>query len=125
MFIASGSLSVSAPEERNVSSERNISLLRSDIIGREFIYKHVAPPEQRRRLPVMNQRYIGICVTFLLLTSLFAPSIVLAQTEGKSGSHSTRPKGTISAEARALVEEAISQVCSQAKLDPKASMAID
>ena len=74
---------------------------------------------------VMKQRYSYFLLTLLLLTSFFAPRIDVAQTEGKSGSHSTRPKGTISAEARALVEEAIGQVCSQAKLDPKASMAID
>ena len=73
----------------------------------------------------MSKRYIVIGLILLLLISFCAPNTVLAQTEGKSGSHSTRPKGTISAEARALVEEAIGQVCSQAKLDPKASMAID
>ena len=73
----------------------------------------------------MKKRYTYKWIILLLLTSFCAPSIVLAQTEGKSGSHSTRPKGTISPEARALVEEAIGQVCSQAKLDPKASMAID
>jgi len=74
---------------------------------------------------VMKQRYSYFLLTLLLLTYFCAPTVVLAQTEGKSGSHSTHPKGTISAEARALVEEAIGQVCSQAKLDPKASMAID
>jgi hypothetical protein len=73
----------------------------------------------------MNQRYRHISIVLLLLASFFAPSTLSAQTEGKSGSHSTRPKGSISPEARALVEEAIGVVCNQAKLDPKASMAID
>src|SRR6476469_5340778 len=73
----------------------------------------------------MNQRYRHILTVLLLLASFFAPSTLTAQTEGKSGSHSTRPKGSISPEARALVEEAIGVVCNQAKLDPKASMAID
>ena len=73
----------------------------------------------------MNKNYQVIGFVFLLLTSFCAPTTAYAQTEGKSGSHSTRPKGTISAEARALIEEAIGQVCNQAKLDPKASMAID
>jgi len=73
----------------------------------------------------MNDRYAYSLLTILLLLFLFAPTFVCAQTEGKSGSHSTHPKGTISPEARALVEEAIGQVCTQAKLDPKASVAID
>src|ERR1041385_139185 len=73
----------------------------------------------------MNKRYKNILGVLFVVISFCAPGTVLAQTEGKSGSHSTRPKGTISAEARALIEEAIGQVCNQAKLDPKASMAID
>src|SRR6476469_7601630 len=73
----------------------------------------------------MNARYPYSLLTILLLLSLFAPTFVCAQTEGKSGSHSTHPKGTISPEARALLAEAIGQVCTQAKLDPKASVAID
>src|SRR6476620_5887942 len=73
----------------------------------------------------MNQRYRHILIVLLLLASFFAPSTLTAQTEGKSGSHSTRPKGSISPEARALVEEAIGVVCNEAKLDTKASMAID
>jgi hypothetical protein len=63
----------------------------------------------------------------LLLTSLFVSSTGLGQkkNEGKSGSHSTRTRPTMSPEARALVEEAMGVVCTQAKLDPKGSMAID
>ena len=73
----------------------------------------------------MRQRYSNFLLTLLLTISFFAPRIDVAQTEGKSGSHSTHPKGSISPEARALVEEAMGQVCSLAKLDPKASMPID
>src|SRR6185503_4443760 len=40
-------------------------------------------------------------------------------------SHSSRPRASISPEAKALLEEAIGVVCTQAKLDPKSSIAID
>ena len=43
----------------------------------------------------------------------------------KPESHSSRPRATMSAETRALVEEATTVVCNQAKLDPKSSIAID
>lgn len=43
----------------------------------------------------------------------------------KSGSHTTRPRATMTPEARALLEEASAVVCTQAKLDPKSSVAID
>lgn len=45
--------------------------------------------------------------------------------QAKSGSHSSRKPAAISAETKALVEEAIGIVCTQAKLDPKSSIAID
>ena len=43
----------------------------------------------------------------------------------RSGSHTTRVRATMSPEAKTLVEEAIGLVCTQAKLDPKSSVAID
>ena len=53
-------------------------------------------------------------------------SPALAQTKpGKPGSHSTRVRPSMSAEAKALLEDAIGVVCTQAKLDPKSSIAID
>src|SRR5215211_3232937 len=52
-------------------------------------------------------------------------STALAQRPTKTESHSTRTLPTMSAEAKALVEEAIGIVCTQAKLDPKSSVAID
>jgi hypothetical protein len=69
-------------------------------------------------------------VLFLVgvITSLCVPGISSGQqknAEGKTGSHSTRLRPGMSPEARALVEEAIGVVCTQAKLDPRSSMAID
>jgi hypothetical protein len=53
-------------------------------------------------------------------------SATLAQTSpGKPGSHSTRVRPSMSAESKALLEDAIGVVCTQAKLDPKSSIAID
>jgi len=52
-------------------------------------------------------------------------STALAQKQTKTESHSTRTLPTMSAEAKALLEEAIGVVCTQAKLDPKSSVAID
>ena len=52
-------------------------------------------------------------------------SFSLAVAQPKSGSHSSRKPASMSAETRALVEEAIGVVCTQAKLDPNSSMAID
>jgi hypothetical protein len=50
----------------------------------------------------------------------------LAQTKpDKTDSHFTRVRPSMSAESKALVEEAIGVVCTQAKLDPISSVAID
>jgi hypothetical protein len=65
---------------------------------------------------------LRLCVKCLLIVSLFS-SIAFAQT--KSGSHTARKPGSMSPEARALLDEAIGVVCTQAKLDPKSSVAID
>ena len=64
--------------------------------------------------------FIRVISVSLLLT-LCAP-VSLAQ---KSGSHSTRARASMSPEAKALVENAIGIVCTQAKLDPQSSIAID
>jgi hypothetical protein len=61
----------------------------------------------------------------LLLLLLVCFSTALAQTNPKPGSHSTRVRSSMSAEAKALLEDAIGVVCTQAKLDPKSSIAID
>ena len=66
---------------------------------------------------------LRLCVQLLLLVICLSPA--LAQTNPKPGSHSTRVRPSMSAEAKALVEDAIGVVCTQAKLDPKSSIAID
>ena len=58
-----------------------------------------------------------------LLLACLSPA--LAQSPTKPGSHSTRVRPSMSAEAKALLEDAIGVVCTQAKLDPKSSVAID
>jgi hypothetical protein len=65
---------------------------------------------------------LRLCVKCLLLISLISAG-TFAQT--KPGSHSTRAHASMSPEAKALLEEAIGVVCTQAKLDPKSSIAID
>ena len=57
-----------------------------------------------------------------LLLVLLVSSSSFAQ---RSGSHTSRAHPTMSAEAKALLEEAIGVVCTQAKLDPQSSLAID
>ena len=65
---------------------------------------------------------LRLCVKCLLLALLISAS-TFAQT--KPSSHSTRNRGSMSPEAKALLDEAIGVVCTQAKLDPKSSVAID
>ena len=70
---------------------------------------------------------LRLCARFLLIISLFVVSFTtaFAQKSNKTGSHSTRGRASMSAEAKALLDEAIGVVCTQAKLDPKSSLAID
>ena len=67
---------------------------------------------------------LRLCGKTLLVLLLICAcwSISFAQ---KSGSHTSRPRASMSAEAKALLEEAIGVVCTQAKLDPKSSIPID
>ncbi|HEV8186704.1 MAG TPA: hypothetical protein VGP83_03080 [Pyrinomonadaceae bacterium] len=65
---------------------------------------------------------LRLCVELLLLLCL---STAVAQTNPKPGSHSTRVRPSMSAETKALLDDAIGVVCTQAKLDPKSSIAID
>ena len=79
---------------------------------------------QRRIVPFFVPSYAALCLCVKsLVLALLISSTALAQT--KSGSHSSRPRASMSPEAKALVEEAIGVVCTQAKLDPKSSVAID
>lgn len=68
-----------------------------------------------------KHRLIG---SVLLICVLLGGSLAQRKPD-KSGSHSSRPRATMSPEARALLEEANAVVCTQAKLDPKSSVAID
>jgi Zn-dependent protease with chaperone function len=67
---------------------------------------------------------VSICISTSLILICF--SVSYSQTKpNKSGSHSTRPGPTISPEAKELLDQAIGVVCTQAKLDPMSSIAID
>ena len=68
-----------------------------------------------------KHRFIGAAI---LICVLLGGSLAQRKAE-KPGSHTTRPRATMTAEARALLEEASGVVCTQAKLDPKSSVAID
>ena len=70
---------------------------------------------------------LRLCGGYLLLTILVlsCSSTAFSQKTNKPGSHSTRSRASMSAEAKALVEQAIGVVCTQAKLDPQSSIAID
>ena len=67
---------------------------------------------------------LRLCVRLLLLL-LCLPTAVAQTKPTKPGSHSTRVRPSMSAEAKAVLEDAIGVVCTQAKLDPKSSIAID
>ena len=64
---------------------------------------------------------IRLCFRVICVFLLLVP-VVPAQ---RSGSHPTRNRAPMSLEAKALVENAIGIVCTQAKLDPQSSVAID
>jgi hypothetical protein len=58
----------------------------------------------------------------LICVALLCASFAAAQ---KPGSRSTRSHASISPETKALIDDAIGIVCTQAKLDPQSSVAID
>jgi len=64
----------------------------------------------------MRIKVCVICVCLCLVTSSIAQ---------KSGSHSSRVRSSMAPEAKTLVDNAIGIVCTQAKLDPQSSIAID
>src|SRR4026208_998585 len=68
------------------------------------------------------------CVSnlFFILGVLVCSNVAFTQTKPVNpSSHPTRSHASMSAEAKALLEDAIGVVCTQAKLDPKSSVAID
>lgn len=64
----------------------------------------------------MKFKLCVICVSLCLASSSFAQ---------RSGSHPSRVRTPMTPEAKALVDNAIGVVCTQAKLDPQGSTAID
>jgi hypothetical protein len=70
-------------------------------------------------------RLCGKTFLLALVLSLLCSSALAQSKPNKSGSHSTRTRPTMSVEAKALLEDAIGVVCTQAKLDPKSSIPID
>lgn len=58
----------------------------------------------------------------VICVPLLVASVVVGQ---KSGSHPSRVRSTMTPEVKALVDDAIGIVCTQAKLDPQSSVAID
>jgi hypothetical protein len=75
-----------------------------------------------------HKKHKWISIIYLRILCFFVAcfvSVSPAFAQTKSGSHSSRKPPSMSAEAKALVEEAIGVVCTQAKLDPQSSVAID
>ena len=64
---------------------------------------------------------LRLCVRNLFLTSL----ILICMSPAFSQTKPSRAHASLSPEAKALLEDAIGVVCTQAKLDPKSSVAID
>ena len=61
--------------------------------------------------------------SFIRLTLI--PLLLVSVVAGQKGSHPSRVRSSMTPEARALVDDAIGIVCTQAKLDPQSSVAID
>src|SRR5258705_7491312 len=80
-------------------------------------------PARSARRQCRSRLVVLVCV----IASLLIPGSGFGQKDRplKSGSHSSRGLAGMSPETRALVEEAIGVVCTEAKMDPKGSIAID
>jgi hypothetical protein len=74
---------------------------------------------------VVGTSRVASVMVLLALCLTFPTNSLFAQRKKQTGSHSSRVRTPMSPAARALVEEATAIVCTQAKLDPKASVAID
>lgn len=92
--------------------------------------KHTDPNRDRNcdrrrpRLPPRSATYLALLLLATITAVLIGPSSAFTQ-EGKSGSHPARPLPAIPAATRALIDEATNVVCTEAKLDPRSSFAID
>lgn len=98
-------------------------------VANENFSRKVAKTRRSRKgifdFPFASSR---LCVRTLLviLGLLLFSSTALPQTNpNQPGSHTTRVRAPMPAETKALLEQAIVVVCTQAKLDPKSSLAID
>jgi len=96
-------------------------------IGKLMNYSSRKAAKAQRVFLVSSFAPLRLCGTnlFLLLIILISFTASHAQSKPKSGSHSTRPGPTMPAETKELLDQAIGVVCTQAKLDPKSSVAID
>jgi len=72
-----------------------------------------------------NRRWLALVVCFALGLTFASDAFAKQRGKTKSGSHPSAPRPTMTAAARAMVEEATGIVCEQAKLDPRSSVAID
>ena len=66
-----------------------------------------------------------LCVIAGSVDATFAQTRKRQRSQKRIDSHSTRPRIEMSAEARALLDQAMDVVCKEQKLDPIASVAID
>src|SRR5258705_7028769 len=83
--------------------------------------------DSRPARSALRQCRSRVVVLVCVIASLLIPGSGFGQKDRplKSGSHSSRGLAGMSPETRALVEEAIGVVCTEAKMDPKGSIAID
>jgi len=81
----------------------------------------------KSKLPLISLRsaLVVALVTSVVSIGLLFPVAGHGQKSERTGSHSTRGLAGMPPAARALVDEAIGVVCTEAKLDPHSSMAID
>src|SRR4030095_6353786 len=73
----------------------------------------------------MRSAFLSFVMLGALGATLSFPGASHGQKAEKTGSHSTRGLPGMSSAARALIEEATGVVCTEAKLYPRSSMAID
>lgn len=77
---------------------------------------------------ITKRTFVSSLASLLLVLAVLGPwSNLPAQSrqQDKTDSHSTRARGSLSTDAREQIEEAIGVICTQAKLDPQSSIAID
>jgi len=92
-----------------------------------LLWKNVNPFGAIADMNKSVKQRIGVSrlAAILLLSSCLAFGAFAQSKPNKTGSHTTRVRPTMSAESKALLDEAMGVVCTQAKLDPKSSVAID